>query len=173
MVQNAQRVCGQPDGLSTAGAKITNIGKAKSPTSRTFRGISTGLSEVPRHAKEWGNLGHQGDARTGAVHNGDRRRTGRDRKFIRKWITTEGLPKRQKRETTTIADPFKPFTLEQMRKGVTNASKMLRLLHEGVAASLAGAEAHRLYRTMPKRMQSHVSRASGTSGQRVVRGTGC
>lgn len=58
------------------------------------------------------------------------RRTGRDRKTIRKWITTNALPKRQKRQVPSKLDPFKPFILEQMRKGVTNAAKMLRLLQK-------------------------------------------
>lgn len=58
------------------------------------------------------------------------RRTGRDRKTIRKWLQTKGLPKPQKRQTKSILDPFKPFIQEQMRKGVTNAEKMLRLLQQ-------------------------------------------
>lgn len=56
------------------------------------------------------------------------RRTGRDRKTIRKWIQTQGLPKPKKRKAPSILDPYKGFILEQMRKGVTNASKMLFLL---------------------------------------------
>lgn len=56
------------------------------------------------------------------------RRTGRDRKTVRKWIQTQGLPKPKKRKVPSILDPFKDFILEQMRKGVTNAAKMLRLL---------------------------------------------
>lgn len=58
------------------------------------------------------------------------RRTGRDRKTVRKWITTEGLPKRQKRSVPSKLDSYKSFILEQMRKGVTNAAKMLRLLQQ-------------------------------------------
>lgn len=45
------------------------------------------------------------------------RRTGRDRKTIRKRVQAKGLPKPQKRETTSILDPFTPFIQEQMRKG--------------------------------------------------------
>lgn len=56
------------------------------------------------------------------------RRTGRDRKTIRKWVTSQELPKRRKRQVPSKLDDYKPFILEQMKKGVTNASKMLRLL---------------------------------------------
>lgn len=58
------------------------------------------------------------------------RRTGLDRKTIRKWANTEGLPKRQKRQVKSILVPYKSFILEQMQKGVTNAEKMLRLLQQ-------------------------------------------
>lgn len=58
------------------------------------------------------------------------RRTGRDRKTIRKWVTSQGLPKKRKRQVGSKLDPFKPFILERMQKGVTNAAKMLRLLQE-------------------------------------------
>ncbi|HLN60907.1 MAG TPA: IS21 family transposase [Symbiobacteriaceae bacterium] len=58
------------------------------------------------------------------------RRTGRDRKTVRKWVKTQGLPKRQKRSVPSKLDPYKSFILEQMRKGVTNAAKMLRMLQQ-------------------------------------------
>jgi transposase len=58
------------------------------------------------------------------------RRTGRDRKTIRKWLQTKSLPKPRKRQTTSILDPYKPFILEQMQKGVTNAERMLQKLRE-------------------------------------------
>lgn len=52
------------------------------------------------------------------------RRTGLDRKTIRRWVNTQELPKRQKRKVESILDPYKPFILEQMQKGVTNAEKL-------------------------------------------------
>lgn len=58
------------------------------------------------------------------------RRTGRDRKTIRKWLRTNAMPKPVKRKRPSILDPFKSFILEQMQKGVTNASKMLFLLQQ-------------------------------------------
>lgn len=58
------------------------------------------------------------------------RRTGRDRKTIRKWLRTNAMPKPVRRKRRSILDPFKSFILEQMQKGVTNASKMLYLLQQ-------------------------------------------
>lgn len=58
------------------------------------------------------------------------RRTGRDRKTIRKWLRTNAMPKPVRRKRPSILDPFKSFILEQMQKGVTNASKMLYLLQQ-------------------------------------------
>lgn len=56
------------------------------------------------------------------------RRTGRDRKTIRKWVGSQELPKRRKRQVPSKLDEHKQFILEHMQKGVTNAAKMLRLL---------------------------------------------
>lgn len=58
------------------------------------------------------------------------RRTGKDRKTIRKWIQRDDLPRRQKRSSSSILDPFKPFIQKRMRAGVVNAAKMFRLLKE-------------------------------------------
>ncbi len=53
------------------------------------------------------------------------RRTGRDRKTVRKWIRSQELPKPRKRPRPSILDPFKEFIVAQMQKGVTNAERML------------------------------------------------
>lgn len=53
------------------------------------------------------------------------RRTGRDRKTIRKWVSSQELRKRQ---VPSKLDKHKQLILEQMQKGVTNAAKMLGLL---------------------------------------------
>lgn len=58
------------------------------------------------------------------------RRTGKDRKTIRKWIQRDDLPRRQKRSSSSILDPFKPFIQKKMRAGVVNAAKMFRLVKE-------------------------------------------
>ncbi|HLO04690.1 MAG TPA: IS21 family transposase [Symbiobacteriaceae bacterium] len=58
------------------------------------------------------------------------RRTGKDRKTIRTWIQRDDLPKRRKRSSSSILDPFKPFIQKKMRVGVVNAAKMFRLLKE-------------------------------------------
>jgi transposase len=58
------------------------------------------------------------------------RRTGKDRKTIRTWIQRDDLPRRQKRSSSSILDPFKPFIQKKMRTGVVNAAKMFRLLKE-------------------------------------------
>ncbi len=57
-------------------------------------------------------------------------RTGRDRKTVRKWIQSRQLPKPQKRKRPSMLDPFKPFILAQMERGVTNAERMLRDLRK-------------------------------------------
>lgn len=53
------------------------------------------------------------------------RRTGRDRKTVRKWIKSHQLPKPRKQPRPSILDPFKEFIVAQMQKGVTNAERML------------------------------------------------
>lgn len=58
------------------------------------------------------------------------RRTGRDRKTIRKWLRTNAMPKPAKRKRSSMLDQHEAFTLEQMQKGVTSASKMLYLLQQ-------------------------------------------
>jgi transposase len=90
----------------------------------------TGQSEVPTVLRSGEILDIRQMYQDGLSITEIARRTGKDRKTIRKWVQRDDLPKRQKRSSYSILDPFKPFIQKKMRAGVLNAAKMCRLLKE-------------------------------------------
>lgn len=50
------------------------------------------------------------------------RRLGRDRKTVRKWLISDGPPRKIQRRRPSKLDPFKDYILERMQQGVLNAS---------------------------------------------------
>lgn len=50
------------------------------------------------------------------------RRTGRDRKTIRKWIQSDSPPKNVKRRRPSKLDDYKEYIISRMQEGVLNAT---------------------------------------------------
>lgn len=58
------------------------------------------------------------------------RRTGHDRKTIRKMVQMDHVPKPAKRERESILDPFKDYLIGRMAEGVLNAEKLYSEIKE-------------------------------------------